>query len=230
LPVSAIRRGRARASCDKLPKSFRLCPAEFHDRLAFRTPLPRCGSTAISRKGTRRKKIEIVQLWRCASCKRVFTPTPAALRDKTYPLRIVLDAITLFDLGYTLEQVADKMQVRHGHRVGRSTIAAWLAEHRSLTTYSRLRADGRRLFPPAQAIRSVKLYHQQIYKFAYHRPKLAMLRESREHRRFAGVADILERVPIECQDQSEIDSRGYAPAGDAVPINHHPLMDWNSTH
>jgi len=159
---------------------------------------PRCGSTAISRKGTRRKKIEIVQLWRCASCKRVFTPTPAALRDKTYPLRIVLDAITLYDLGYTLEQVADKMKSRHGYRVGRSTIAAWHAEHRSLTTYSRLRADGRRLFPPAQTIRSIKLYHRQIYKYAYHRPKLAMLRESREHRRFAGAADFLERVPIEC--------------------------------
>src|ERR1700719_1475827 len=99
---------------------------------------PHCGSTAISRKGTRRKKIEIVQLWRCASCKRVFTPTPAALRNKTYPLRIALDAITLHDLGYSLEATADKMKSRHGYRVGRSTVATWLAEHRSLTTYARL--------------------------------------------------------------------------------------------
>jgi len=159
---------------------------------------PHCDSTAITRKGTRRKKIEIIQLWRCSSCKRVFTPTPAALRNKTYPLRIVLDAITLYDLGYTLEQTGDKMKSRHGYRVGRSTIAAWLTEHRSLTTYTRLRAEGRRLFPPTQAIRSIKLYHRQIYKYAYHRPKLAMLRESREHVRFASVADFLERVPVEC--------------------------------
>src|SRR6202167_2161652 len=88
---------------------------------------PHCGGTAITRKGTRRKKIEIVQLWRCASCKRVFTPTPAALRNKTYPLRIVLDAITLYNLGHTLEATADKVQSRHGYRTGRSTIAAWLA-------------------------------------------------------------------------------------------------------
>ncbi len=159
---------------------------------------PHCGSAAISRKGTRRKKIEIVQLWRCASCKRVFTPTPAALRNKTYPLRIVLDAITLYDLGYSLEATADKIQSRHGYRVGRSTVAAWLTDHRALTTYARLRPEGRRLFPPTQAIRSIKLYHRQIYKFAYHRPKLAMLRKSREHRRFAGVADFLERVPVDC--------------------------------
>lgn len=32
-------------------------------------------------------KLEIVQLWRCASCKRTFTPGPAAIRNKTYPLR-----------------------------------------------------------------------------------------------------------------------------------------------
>jgi hypothetical protein len=146
----------------------------------------------------RRKKIEIVQLWRCASCKRVFTPTPPALRNKTYPLRIVLAALTLFHRGYMLPEVSDKIRSRHGYRVGRSTIAAWLAEHRSLTTYTRLRAEGRRLFPPTQAIRSIKLYHRQIYKYAYHRPKLAMLRESREHHRFAGVADFLERVPIDC--------------------------------
>ena len=59
---------------------------------------PHCGSRVISRKGVRKKKLEIVQLWRCASCKRVFTPGPAALRNKTYPIRLVLQALTLYDL------------------------------------------------------------------------------------------------------------------------------------
>ncbi len=159
---------------------------------------PYCGSAHVTRKGTRKKKIEIVQLWRCASCKRVFTPSPAALRNRTYPLHVVLNAMTLYNLGYSLEQTAEKIRVRFGRRAGRSTIAGWLAEYRSLTTYARLRAEGRRLFPPTQAIRSIKLYHRQIYKYAYHRPKLAMLRQGREHARFAGVADFLDRVPIEC--------------------------------
>jgi transposase-like protein len=159
---------------------------------------PHCGSISITRKGTRRKKIEIVQLWRCSSCKRVFTPTPPELRNKTYPLRIVLDAITLYDLGYSLDETAEKLHSRRGYRVARSTIAAWLAEHRGLTTYLRLRAEGRRLFPPRQTIRAIKLYHRQVYKFEYHRPKLAMLRQGREHTRLAGVADFLERAPKDC--------------------------------
>jgi hypothetical protein len=61
-----------------------------------------------------------------------------------------------------------------------------------------LRAEGRRLFPPRQTIRAIKLYHRQVYKFEYHRPKLAMLREGREHARLAGVVDFLERIPAEC--------------------------------
>jgi len=42
-----------------------------------------------------------------------------------------------------------------------------------------------------QSIRSTKLYHRQVYSFAYHRPKLALLRESRQHQRFAPLADFL---------------------------------------
>jgi transposase-like protein len=103
---------------------------------------PHCGSTHVTREGMRKKKIEVVQLWRCASCKRVFTPAPEPLRDKTFPLHVVLDAITLYHLGYTLEEVAEKIRSRFGRRAGRSTIAVWLAEHRSLTTYTRLRAGG----------------------------------------------------------------------------------------
>jgi transposase-like protein len=167
---------------------------------------PHCGSIHVTRKGTRRKKIEIVQLWRCASCKRVFTPRPEATRGKTYPMRVVLDAITLYNLGYSLAKTADKIRSRHGHRVGRSTIADWLAEHGVIITYSRLRPAGRRLFPPAQTIRSIKLYHRQIYKYEFHRPKLALLRQSREHRRFVSVVEFLERVPTDCPHELFRDS------------------------
>ena len=60
---------------------------------------PHCGSHVLTRRGTRKKKLEIVQLWRCASCKRVFTPGPAALHNKTYPLRMILSALTDYNTG-----------------------------------------------------------------------------------------------------------------------------------
>jgi transposase-like protein len=72
-----------------------------------------CGSTRLIRKGTRRKKLEIAQLWQSKLCRRVFTPAPAELRYKTYPL-LILDGVTPFDFGYPLAAVAAKLKSRHG--------------------------------------------------------------------------------------------------------------------
>jgi transposase-like protein len=159
---------------------------------------PHCGSRRLIRKGTRRKKLEIAQLWQCKVCRCVFTPAPPALRYKTYPLRIILDGITLYNLGYSLPEAAAKLKSPHGYRIAPSTLASWMREHRELTTYSRLRQQARSEFTPRQTIRSRKLYHRQVYSFAYHSPKLALLRESRQHQRLAPLADFLEKVPDIC--------------------------------
>ena len=159
---------------------------------------PNCGSTALARKGSRRKKFETVQRWQCASCGRGFTPAPPELRAKTYPLRVILDAVTLYNLGYTLAEASAKLKTKSGYRVPPSTIAAWIAEHRDLTTYARLREEGRALFKPAHTVRTTKLYHRQVYEYAYHQAKLAFLRESAEHDRFANLVDFLEAVPERC--------------------------------
>ena len=181
---------------------------------------PHCGSTRLIRKGTRRKKLEIVQLWQCKLCRRVFTPAPAELRYKTYPLRIILDGVTLYNLGYSLPEAAAKLKSRHGYKVSPSTLASWMTEHRELTTYSRLRPQLRHLFPPTKTIRRSKLYHRQVYSFAYHRPKLALLRESRQHRRFAPLADFLERVPNDCPHELFRESSRASQIPNFVNRNH----------
>ena len=61
---------------------------------------PHCGGTSLARKGARRKKFETVQRWQCAACGRGFTPAPPELRAKTYPLRVILEAVTLYNLGH----------------------------------------------------------------------------------------------------------------------------------
>ncbi len=179
---------------------------------------PHCGSHAISRKGVRKKKLEIVQLWRCASCKRTFTPGPAALRNKTYPIRTVLQALTLYDLGYSLTGTAKRLKTKTGRRVSPSTIATWIGAHKEHTTFRRLRADAKAIYPPAQTIRSIKLYHRQIYAFAYHRSKLALLHRNPQHRRFAPLASFLESIPTACpHDLFRRDDDPKARASQAHP-------------
>src|ERR1700686_2197709 len=129
---------------------------------------PHCGSHVITRRGTRRKKLEIVQLWRCTSCKRVFTPGPAALHNKTYPLRMILDALTTYNLGYSLHETGARLKKKTNGSVSPSTITAWLHEYKPYCSYSRLRAEARARFRPEETVRSIKLYHRQIYAFAFH--------------------------------------------------------------
>ena len=124
------------------------------------------------------------------------------MRNKTYPLNEILDAFTTYNRGYTLEETSRRLSSRHGHAVNPATISRWLAEHPGLTTYRRLRAKGLKLFKPPQIIRTVKLYHRQIYEFSFHRAKLAFLRNGTldDRRsgdtRFAPLADFLDQAPI----------------------------------
>ena len=140
---------------------------------------PHCGGRNLTRRGTRKKKLEIVQLWRCASCKRTFTPGPAALHNKTYPLRMILSALTDYDLGYALEEAAGGSQEGAPHRraIDHRVVAATSTSSTAPTAaYAR---PGLRRFPANQTIRSIKLYHRQVYGFAYHRPKLDLLAAAR---------------------------------------------------
>jgi len=139
-----------------------------------------------------------VQLWRCTSCKRNFTPGPAALRNKTYPIRLVLQALTLFNLGYSLNETARRLKSKSGRTISPSTIANWIGAHKEHTTFRRLRAEATTLYPPAQTIRSIKLYHRQVYAYAYHRSKLTLLRCNPQHRRFEALATFLENIPSRC--------------------------------
>jgi transposase-like protein len=167
---------------------------------------PFCNSPRVAAKGSRKKKLETVRLYRCAGCGRTFTPGPRALRNKTYPVHEILDALTAYNRGYSLEEVSRRMSSRHGHTLSASTISRWVAAHPGLTTYRRLRAEGLRLFKPQQVIRTVKLYHRQVYEFTYHRAKLEFLREGtlegfrRDDAPFAGLADFLENAPRLCPD------------------------------
>jgi transposase-like protein len=169
---------------------------------------PHCGSHNISRRGTRKKNLEIVQLWRCVACKRVFTPGPTPLHNKTYPLRMILAALTDYNLGYSLYDTAKRLKKKTNRSVSPSTITNWLHEYRKHCSYARLRSAGLKHFPPEQTIRSIKLYHRQIYAFAYHRPKLEFLRAGTlddkraggesSTTRFSSLADFLETLPTTC--------------------------------
>src|ERR1700722_19679198 len=193
---------------------------------------PHCNSKRLIKKGTRKKNLEDVTLFRCRACGLTFAPGPRAIRNKTYPLPEILEALTLYDRGNTLEATAGKISSRYGHRVPPPPLSRWLSEHPTLTTYRRIRDRGRRLFTPTQVIRSHKLYHRQVYEFAYHRAKIAFLKDftlddkrtvgTTSTARFSALADFLEAIPQTCPHdlfQTEDGSRGSQLAPDFLALD-----------
>jgi hypothetical protein len=158
---------------------------------------PYCESKNIVRKGLRKKKLETIQLWLCKSCERVFTPQP--LRNKTFPLPVILEAVSLFNLGHSAEVVCRLISERSGLRLAPSTVSNWVREHQELCAYSRMREAGRKLYSANHIIRSVKLFHQQVYKYSIHRAKLDMLTATRaEHAHLKPLREFLEFMLRRC--------------------------------
>ena len=134
---------------------------------------PHCGCKSTAKKGKRRNRLQTLQVYRCTECLHRFTG--AAGKNKTYPLRLILETVSTFNLGYSLTETQRLLHTRFHRNIPERTISSWLTEYRPLTTYSRLRASGRKLFPPDTVVRSHTFHHQQVYRFQVHRAKLELL-------------------------------------------------------
>jgi transposase-like protein len=134
---------------------------------------PQCGCKNTAKKGKRRNRLQTLQVYRCTECLHRFTGEPG--KNKTYPLRLILEAVATFNLGHSLTETQQLMRKRFHRQIPERTISSWLTEYRPLTTYSRLRASGRKLYSPQLIIHSHTFHHQQVYRFQVHRAKLELL-------------------------------------------------------
>ncbi len=136
-------------------------------------PCPACGCTHTVKKGKRRNRLQILQVFQCTECLHRFTGV--AGKNRTYPLKIILESISTFNLGYSLTETQRVLRKRFHRDIPERTISSWLTEYRPLTTYARLRSAGRKLFSPESVIRAHTFHHQQVYRFQVHRAKLELL-------------------------------------------------------
>lgn len=115
-----------------------------------------------------------LQVYQCGECLYRFTLGDAS-KHKSYPLKTILDTISLFNSGHSLSETQAIMVRRFHTHIPERTISAWIAEHKRLASYARLRGDARALFGPKDVIRSYTLEHRQVYRFQVHQAKLDML-------------------------------------------------------
>lgn len=82
-----------------------------------------------------------------------------------------------------------------------STLNDWVKEFTPLCRYSRLRPYGLKLFSPNQVIRTVHLFHRQVYDFSVHLAKLALQLQEYKYGKFDNLREFLEAIQSECPHQ-----------------------------
>ena len=163
---------------------------------------PYCQSKDFVKRGLRQKKLERVQLYLCRNpaCGRTFTAR--FIKGHTYPLNLIIDGISYYNLGYGLEETCRLLGKKFGVKPDYSTLAVWIKQYASLCRYARLRPFALKLFKPADTVEVVNMAHRQIYRFLYHRAKMWLtLKESYRHRGFAPLKDYLDGVSSETPHQ-----------------------------
>ncbi len=135
---------------------------------------PTCGSKRTVKKGKRHNRMRTLQVYECVECLHRFTSGDAG-KNKTYPLKIILEAVSTFNLGYSMTETQRQLRRRFHVDVPERSISSWISEHRPLVTYRRLRDTAKKLFSPERLLRTVELDHQQVYRFQVHQAKLELL-------------------------------------------------------
>lgn len=164
---------------------------------------PYCDSSHFVRRGIRQKKHEAVQLYLCRApeCGRTFTAE--RVKGKRFPLQVILEGISYYNLGLTLEQTCELLGKKFPDVAAPTpaTLASWVEQYKPLCRFERMRPYAIKLFTPAQMIEVTTMAHRQLYRFRYHRAKTLLSMEEFKNRRFGRLKEYLDNVSSETPHQ-----------------------------
>ena len=179
-----------------------------HCNISTGTTCPYCDSQDFVKRGVRNKKHEVVQLYLCrnVACGRTFTAE--RVKGKRFPLQVILEGISYYNLGLTLEQTCHILQQKFGDAapVSTSALGRWIEEYKPICRFERMRPYAIKLFPPQKMIEVVSMAHRQLYRFRYHRAKALLSLEEFKNRRFDRLVEYLNHVSSETPHQYFADS------------------------
>lgn len=161
---------------------------------------PYCQSEDFVKRGTRLKKGGKTQLYLCRACKRTFTP--AWFKGRQHSWQVILDAMSYYNLGFSLEQTGKVMKEKFGVEIMGSTLSAWLAKYGTLCAYKRMRSFGMKMYSPYEIVETCTLAHRQLYRFRYHKAKTKLIMaDDFKHFKFGPLKEFLDNVTAETPHQ-----------------------------
>jgi len=173
------------------------------------THCPYCQSPEVVKKGIRKKKLEEIQVYFCKHCEKKFTPV--INRGKTYPLRVILEAVTLFNRLFTLEEIGKKIEEKYGFKLAPQTVTNWINHYNDYLPVGRMRDFFNLKYKRKDLIEEVHMLHGQIYDYKFHRAKMDCVLESEfKHYKLKPLREFLELCAHECPHQIFKDSQKRA--------------------
>ncbi len=162
---------------------------------------PYCASKRFVKRGTRKNRYQIVQLYLCKNpaCGRTFTAP--ALKGKQFPLNVIIEAISYYNLGFNFAESCALIKKKFGVAPDPETLSGWVEEHKDICPYSRLRPYAVKLCKPRDSVEVVTMAHRQLYRFRYHRAKTALVLEEFRNRHLFRLKEYLDSVSAETPHQ-----------------------------
>lgn len=152
---------------------------------------PECQSRHIVKRGKRKQRFRIVQIYQCKECKKRFVTKP--LEHKMYPAQVIYSAINYYNLGHTLDETSILVNKKFKVKTSRSTVHLWIKEFQSLCPISTMRDS----FYEEEVLFTKKFEHENLdYEFMYHKYKLEILVQEQ----FPGLAKYITRFESGCPD------------------------------
>lgn len=159
-----------------------------------------CSGRNIVKKGIRKKKYEQIQVYFCKHCQKKFTPSLTP--HKKFPLRVILDCITLYNRLYSFENSAKLASEKYKIKINPQNVSKWLNEYAEYLSFLRMREFIQKKYKQKDIISESQLFHGQIYNFKYHRAKTDCLLESDfKHYKLKQMQEFLELIIAECPHQ-----------------------------
>ncbi len=140
--------------------------SDFHEE---RPACPKCSSSEnIIKSGSRIVRGESVPLYFCKSCQKRFSDRK--LSHTSYPPKLILSALTYYNMGHTLDMTLRTMRRRYKTKIPMSTLRNWVNRYGEELPFTKLRKKYD--LDPNQTIKTRRLFHPQPYLFRVHTLKL----------------------------------------------------------
>jgi len=107
-------------------------------------------------------------------------------------MKIILQAISTYNLGYSLEKTTERINSRYNLTINQKTINNWINQHKPTCTFHRLRKIAIKQYTPKQIIQKQTLNHIQPYTFKFHQAKLNLL--LKQNPQFNRLKDYIKKI------------------------------------